>query len=71
VYSRAEIDRLRLIKRLVGDAGVNLAGVQRLLDVAEAVRRMRPLLDAQAAGRQRARRRLARELDQLMEKLGL
>jgi len=71
VYSRTEIDRLRLIKHLVDDAGVNLAGVQRLLDVAEAVRRMRPLLDAQAPGRQAARRRLARELDQLMEMLGL
>jgi MerR family transcriptional regulator/heat shock protein HspR len=71
VYSRTEIDRLRLIKHLVDDAGVNLAGVQRLLDVAEAVRRMRPLLDAQAPARQAARRRLARELDQLMERLGL
>ena len=71
VYSRSEIDRLRLIKHLVDEAGVNLAGVQRLLDVAEAVRRIRPLLEAEAAGRQAARRRLARELDQLMELLGL
>src|SRR4249920_1731214 len=35
LYSRDEIDRLRFIKRLVEDSGVNLAGVQQLLSVAE------------------------------------
>ncbi len=44
LYSEAEIERLRLIKRLVDDAGVNLAGVQRLLSVAEGLQRMQPLL---------------------------
>jgi MerR family transcriptional regulator/heat shock protein HspR len=71
VYSRIEIDRLRLIKHLVDGAGINLAGVQRLLDVAEVVQRMRPLLSAQTSGRQAARRRLARELDHLVDMLGL
>jgi MerR family transcriptional regulator/heat shock protein HspR len=71
VYSRSEIDRLRLIKHLVDEAGINLAGVQRLLDVAEVVQRMRPLFSAQTAGRQAARRRLAREFDHLVEMLGL
>ena len=71
VYSRTEIDRLRLIKHLVDEAGINLAGVQRLLDVAEIVQRMRPMVAQDAAGRPVARRRLARELDHLMEMLGL
>jgi MerR family transcriptional regulator/heat shock protein HspR len=71
VYSRSEIDRLRLIKHLVDEAGINLAGVQRLLDVAEVVQRMRPLLVADSAGRLAARRRLARELDHLVAMLGL
>ena len=31
VYTEGEIDRLRLIKHLVDEVGVNLAGVQRLL----------------------------------------
>src|SRR5580765_7271533 len=44
VYSEEELERLRLIKHLVDEVGVNLAGVQRLLEVAEAVERMRPLL---------------------------
>jgi MerR family transcriptional regulator/heat shock protein HspR len=34
VYSQDEIERLRAIKRLVDDAGINLAGVQRLLSIA-------------------------------------
>src|SRR6476661_6864944 len=44
LYSRDELDRLRVIKRLVDDAGINLAGVQRLLSIAEVVQRMRPLM---------------------------
>ena len=71
VYSRSEIDRLRLIKRLVDEAGINLAGVQRLLDVADIVRRMRPMVSDETLGRQIGRRRLARELEHLMEMLGL
>jgi MerR family transcriptional regulator/heat shock protein HspR len=71
VYSRSEIDRLRLIKHMVDEAGINLAGVQRLLDVADIVQRMRPLVSGPTLGRQVGRRRLARELDHLMEMLGL
>ncbi|MFO7694693.1 MAG: MerR family transcriptional regulator [Vicinamibacterales bacterium] len=71
VYSRSEIDRLRLIKHLVDQDGINLAGVQRLLDVADVVRRMRPMVSESTLGRQVGRRRLARELARLMEMLGL
>ena len=48
VYSRDELERLRLIKHLVDEAGINLAGVQRLLAIADVVQRM------QAADRRRA-----------------
>jgi DnaJ-class molecular chaperone len=44
VYSRDELERLKLIKRLVDDGGINLAGVQRLLSIAEVAQRMRPLM---------------------------
>jgi MerR family transcriptional regulator/heat shock protein HspR len=71
VYSRNDIDRLRLIKHLVDDGGINLAGVQRLLDVAEVVRRMRPMISDATLERQVGRRRLARELEHLIEVLGL
>ena len=39
LYSPEELERLKLIKRMVDDAGINLAGVQRLLSVAEVVQR--------------------------------
>jgi MerR family transcriptional regulator/heat shock protein HspR len=44
LYSRDELDRLKVIKRLVDDGGINLAGVRRLLSIAEVVQRIRPLI---------------------------
>jgi len=71
LYSREELNRLRLIKRLVDEMGVNLAGVQRLLDVAAVVERMRPLVRDEALPRQEVRRRLARECERLCDIVGL
>ncbi len=71
VYSREELERLRLIKRMVDDAGINLAGVQRLLSIAEVVQRVRPLLRDETLTARDTRRRLAHELDELSRMLGL
>ena len=71
LYSVEEIARLRLIKELVEDAGVNLAGVQRLLAVAEGLQRLAPLLDDPGLGRGDARRRLTREVQRLKAVVGL
>jgi MerR family transcriptional regulator/heat shock protein HspR len=71
LYSRDEIERLRFIKRLVDESGVNLAGVQQLLSVAEAMQRIRPLMQPGALQRDSTRRRLLREMDQLATLLGL
>jgi MerR family transcriptional regulator/heat shock protein HspR len=71
VYSRDEIDRLRLIKHLVDELGINLAGVQRLLSVAEVLQRLRQLSRDEAMERTDARRRLVRELEQLGDILGV
>jgi MerR family transcriptional regulator/heat shock protein HspR len=68
LYSRDELDRLKAIKRLVDDAGINLAGVQRLLSVAEVVQRIRPLMRDELSPREA--RRLSQELDQLARLLG-
>jgi len=68
LYSRDELDRLKLIKRLVDDGGINLAGVQRLLEIAEVVQRIRPLMHDD---KRDTRRRLARELDELARMIGL
>lgn len=69
VYSRDELERLRAIKRLVDDAGINLAGVQRLLSIAEVVQRMRPLMRDEPLSTREARR-LTQEVDQLARLLG-
>ena len=71
LYSSEEIERLRLIKRLVDDLGINLAGVQQLLSIAEVVERMRPLVDADGPTRGDRRRALQREFDRLSRLLGL
>jgi len=70
VYSQDEIERLRAIKRLVDDAGINLAGVQRLLSIAEVVQRIRPLMRDEPISAREARR-LSQEIDELTKMLGL
>ena len=71
LYSRDEIEKLRFIKRLVDESGVNLAGVQHLLTVAEAMQRIRPLMQPSALQRDANRRRLIREMDHLAAVLGI
>src|SRR5918992_5865604 len=58
LYSREELEKLRLIKRLVDELGINLAGVQRLLSIAEVVQRIRPLMDESALTTNAGRRQL-------------
>jgi MerR family transcriptional regulator, heat shock protein HspR len=70
LYSRDELERLKLIKRLVDDAGINLAGVQRLLSIADVVERLRPLMRDDALSPRETRRRLAQELDELSRMVG-
>ena len=71
VYSRDELERLRVIKRLVDDGGINLAGVQRLLSIAEVAERLRPLLAEDRRSRRAGARKLSIELDELFRLLGL
>ena len=61
LYSREELERIKLIKRLVDEAGINLAGVQRLLSIAEIAQRLRPMV---------RERRATQEVDQLLRLLG-
>jgi MerR family transcriptional regulator/heat shock protein HspR len=69
LYSREELERLKAIKRLVDDGGINLAGVQRLLSIAEVVQRIRPLMRDEPLST-RETRRLTLEIDQLARLLG-
>jgi MerR family transcriptional regulator/heat shock protein HspR len=71
LYSREELERLKLIKHLVDDAGINLEGVQRLLSIADVVQRLRPLVHDEALSARETRRRVVQELDALNRMLGL
>ncbi|MGE0591291.1 MAG: MerR family transcriptional regulator [Vicinamibacterales bacterium] len=71
LYSQEEVDRLRLIKRLVDEMGINLAGVQRLLSIAEVLQRMHPLMDEHALGSGATRRQLVAEMRRLHDLVGL
>ena len=71
LYSREQLERLRLIKRLVDELGINLAGVQRLLSIAEVVQRIRPLMDESALSTGAGRRQLLTEMRRLNDVLGL
>src|SRR4051812_4128057 len=71
LYSRDELERLKLIKRLVGGSRINLAGVQRLLSIAEVVQRIRPLMRDEKLSARDARRRLSQEFDDLLRILGV
>jgi MerR family transcriptional regulator/heat shock protein HspR len=69
LYSKEELERLKAIKRLVDDGGINLAGVQRLLSIAEVLQRIRPLMREDELSTRDARR-LAQEMDELLRMLG-
>jgi MerR family transcriptional regulator/heat shock protein HspR len=71
LYSREELERLRLIKHLVDELGINLAGVQRLLSIAEVMHRIQPLMDETALSTGAGRRQLLSEIRRLNEMVGL
>ena len=72
VYREDELERLRLIKFMVDEAGINLAGVQRLLSIAEVALRLRPLLSADRAARASdLHAQVASEIDEIFRILGL
>jgi MerR family transcriptional regulator, heat shock protein HspR len=70
LYSQDELERIRLIKRLVDELGINLAGVQRLLSIAEVMQRIRPLMDEHALASGSGRRQLAQEIRRLNDMIG-
>ena len=45
LYSEADLERLRLIRQLTNEVGLNLAGVEQVLRLQDEVERMQRLLD--------------------------
>ena len=76
VYTDAELERIRLIKALVDDAGINLAGVRRLLSIADVARRLQPLIEQRDQRDPRSKRsarnlELERTVGELLRLLGV
>ncbi len=46
LYSEADIERLRLIQHLTQEEGINLAGVERIIELQREVERLRAEVDA-------------------------
>ena len=71
LYSDEDLERLRQVKHLVGERGLNLAGVQLALEATEQIRTLRERLRLDEASEPRTdRERVLRELDALMGLLG-
>lgn len=62
LYSEADIQRLRLIQQLTQDEGVNLAGVERILEMQCELERLRAEVDRAIRAAEEARRDAARQV---------
>ena len=70
LYSRVDISRLRLIKHLVDDLGMNLAGVEFALDLLERLRAVRGHLSV-LEERRLLRNSVAHEFEKMLELLDM
>ena len=70
VYTRDELDRLRLIKHLVDEEGREPRRRPAAAVIAEAVQRLRPLMQESDDAR-RHRRRVAQEIERIGRMVGL
>ena len=64
LYSQKDVERLRQIVRLTEDAGVNLAGVELILQMREEMRRMEQEMTRMQAEFEAEIRRLRQRLEQ-------
>ena len=74
LYSDQDIERLRQVKYLVEERGLNLAGVQLALELTARLRRLRaivgPATDGQSDAGRESNFALRRELDDVLAMLG-
>lgn len=68
LYSATDIARLRLIKHLVDEVGLNLAGVELVLEMVNRLRQVREM--AINGDSREVRRRVAEEVDAILEYVG-
>jgi MerR family transcriptional regulator/heat shock protein HspR len=61
LYSQRDVERLRRIQRMTSEEGLNLAGVETVLEMEERVEKMRAELDRMRRRAEALERRLPRE----------
>jgi len=63
MYSEADIERLRQIQRLTQDMGVNLAGVEVILDLLDKMQKMQEHMESEIERLRRLMEEQARRLE--------
>jgi MerR family transcriptional regulator/heat shock protein HspR len=70
LYSDEDLDRLRQVKHLVGERGLNLAGVQLALELTQGLRALQARLDRASTGDEETLTAARREIGVLLRLLG-
>ncbi|HET8975771.1 MAG TPA: helix-turn-helix transcriptional regulator [Solirubrobacterales bacterium] len=65
LYSQADVERLRRIQRMTNDEGLNLAGVEMVLEMEATVERMRTEMARMRKRAAEMERRMSAEMDRL------
>jgi MerR family transcriptional regulator/heat shock protein HspR len=65
LYSQDDVDRLRRIQELTGELGMNLAGVEKVFELEEEIRRMRRRVRSLERHAQQIQEELAEELNRV------
>ena len=69
LYSQEDVQRLRRIQEMTAELGMNLAGVERVLELEEALERMNRRMAALERRANQAREKLEAELDRVRREL--
>src|SRR3954449_416131 len=70
LYSQADVERLRRIQQMTGDEGLNLAGVETVLELERRLERMRGEMAKMRKRAAEMESRMTRELERLRKSMG-
>jgi MerR family transcriptional regulator/heat shock protein HspR len=70
LYSQADVERLRRIQQMTNDEGLNLAGVETVLDLEHRLERMRSEMARMRKRATEMERRMTQELERLRKAIG-
>ena len=70
LYSQADVERLRRIQRMTSEEGLNLAGVETVLELEQRLERMRTEMAGMRKRATEMESKMAQELERLQKSLG-